>query len=44
VRLVWQAGTWTELPVNAGSQDAGSVWNRHDYSNGVKFAQWRVSA
>ena len=44
VLLVWQARTRTELPVNSGSQDAGSVWNRHDYSNGVKFAQWRVSA
>jgi len=29
------------LPVNAGSQDTGSVWNSHDYSNGVQFAQWQ---
>jgi len=39
VRLVWRAGTGTDLPVHSGSQDAGSVWNRHDYSNGVPFAQ-----
>src|ERR1700730_14448094 len=42
VRLVWQAKTWTELPVNA-RQDAGSVWNRHDYSNGDQFAQMAVA-
>src|SRR4029077_7065330 len=38
------AGTWTELPVNSGSQDAGSVWDRHDYSNGVRFAQIAAAA
>src|ERR1700732_2367156 len=42
-RLVWRARTWTELPVNSGSQDAGSVWNSHDYSNGVGFAQITVA-
>src|SRR4029077_5197060 len=38
-RVVGHARTWTELPVSAGSQEAGSVSNSHDYSNGVGFAQ-----
>ena len=38
-RVVGHARTGTELPVSAGSQETGSVWNSHDYSNGVGFAQ-----
>src|SRR6185369_34970 len=38
-RVMEHARTWTELPINSGGQNAGSIWNSHDYSNGPRFPQ-----